>query len=120
MALDKVEYYVDGELKRTFDAQEIASLGGALELEVEAASKFQEVSVKAYDKAQNEATTVTMNVLVSPNTWVQFYNNKPAFYGSIAGILAVLAIIAAVIYRMKKKAGAAAAGKKRKKEDEVK
>ena len=120
MALDKVEYYVDGELKRTFDAQEIASLGGALELEVEAASKFQEVSVKAYDKAQNEATTVTMNVLVSPNTWVQFYNNKPAFYGSIAGILAVLASIAAVIYRMKKKAGAAVAGKKRKKEDETK
>lgn len=79
MALDKVEYYVDGELKESFDEKAVIEQNGALKLKVGSAAKFQEVSVKAYDKADNEPTIVTMNVLVSASGWVQFYNNKPLF-----------------------------------------
>lgn len=91
MALDKVEYYVDGKLQQTFDASEVAAQSGSLELSVDSSSKFQKVSVKAYDKANNEATSADADVLVSASSWVQFYNNKPAFYGTIGGGVAVLA-----------------------------
>ena len=91
MALDKVEYYVDGELKESFDEKAVIEQNGALKLKVGSAAKFQEVSVKAYDKADNEPTIVTMNVLVSASGWVQFYNNKPLFFGTIILILLIVA-----------------------------
>lgn len=113
MALDKVEYYVDDELKQTFDADEVSANGGSLELSVDSSNTFQNVSVKAYDKANNEATTASVDVLVSANTWVQFYNNKPAFYGTIGGgVAAVAAAVAAGVHFSGAAAGtAAAAGK---------
>lgn len=129
MALDKVEYYVDDELKQTFDADEVSANGGSLELSVDSSNTFRNVSVKAYDKANNEATTASVDVLVSANTWVQFYNNKPAFYGTIGGgVAAVVAAVAAGVHFSGAAAGTAAvagktaagagiflAGKKRKK-----
>lgn len=131
MALDKVEYYVDDELKQTFDADEVSANGGSLELSVDSSNTFQNVSVKAYDKANNEATTASVDVLVSANTWVQFYNNKPAFYGTIGGgVAAVVAAVAAGVHFSGAAAGTAAAGtaaagagiflagKKRKKDEE--
>lgn len=131
MALDKVEYYVDDELKQTFDADEVSANGGSLELSVDSSNTFRNVSVKAYDKANNEATTASVDVLVSANTWVQFYNNKPAFYGTIGGgVAAVAAAIAAGVHFSGAAAGTAAAagktaagagiflaGKKRKKDE---
>lgn len=127
MALDKVEYYVDDELKQTFDADEVSANGGSLELRVDSSNTFQNVSVKAYDKANNEATTASVDVLVSANTWVQFYNNKPAFYGTIGGgVAAVAAAVAAGIHfsgaaaagKTAAGAGIFLAGKKRKKDEE--
>ena len=129
MALDKVEYYVDDELKQTFDADEVSANDGSLELSVDSSNTFRNVSVKAYDKANNEATTASVDVLVSANTWVQFYNNKPAFYGTIGGgVAAVAAAVAAGVHFSGAAAGTAAvagktaagagiflAGKKRKK-----
>lgn len=129
MALDKVEYYVDDELKQTFDADEVSANGGSLELSVDSSNTFRNVSVKAYDKANNEATTASVDVLVSANTRVQFYNNKPAFYGTIGGgVAAVAAAVAAGVHFSGAAAGTAAvagktaagagiflAGKKRKK-----
>ena len=99
MALDKVEYYVDGELKESFDEKAVIEQNGALKLKVGSAAKFQEVSVKAYDKADNEPTIVTMNVLVSASGWVQFYNNKPLFFGTI--ILILLIVVGGVIVVMR-------------------
>lgn len=133
MALDKVEYYVDGKLQQTFDASEVAAQSGSLELSVDSSSKFQKVSVKAYDKANNEATSADADVLVSASSWVQFYNNKPAFYGTIGGGVAVLAAAVAAGVHFSG-AGAAAgtagaagaggffflAGKKKKDEEETK
>lgn len=133
MALDKVEYYVDGKLQQTFDASEVAEQSGSLELSVDSSSKFQKVSVKAYDKANNEATSADADVLVSASSWVQFYNNKPAFYGTIGGGVAVLAAAVAAGVHFSG-AGAAAgtagaagaggffflAGKKKKDEEETK
>lgn len=127
MALDKVEYYVDDELKQTFDADEVSANGGSLELSVDSSNTFRNVSVKAYDKANNEATTASVDVLVSANTWVQFYNNKPAFYGTIGGgVAAVAATVAAGIHfsgaaaagKTAAGAGIFLAGKKRKKDEE--
>ena len=133
MALDKVEYYVDGKLQQTFDASEVAAQSGSLELSVDSSSRFQKVSVKAYDKANNEATSADADVLVSASSWVQFYNNKPAFYGTIGGGVAVLAAAVAAGVHFSG-AGAAAgtagaagaggffflAGKKKKDEEETK
>ena len=80
---------------------------------MDSSNTFRNVSVKAYDKANNEATTASVDVLVSANTWVQFYNNKPAFYGTIGGgVAAVAAAIAAGVHFSGAAAGtAAAAGK---------
>ena len=129
MALDKVEYYVDDELKQTFDADEVSANGGSLDLSVDSSNTFRNVSVTAYEKANNEETTASVDVLVSANTWVQFYNNKPAFYGTIGGgVAAVAAAVAAGVHFSGAAAGTAAvagktaagagiflAGKKRKK-----
>ena len=133
MELDKVEYYVDGKLQQTFDASEVAAQSGSLELSVDSSSRFQKVSVKAYDKANNEATSADADVLVSASSWVQFYNNKPAFYGTIGGGVAVLAAaVAAGVHfsgagAAAGTAGAAGAGgffflvgKKKKDEEETK
>lgn len=64
-------------------------------------------------KQTTEVTTASVDVLVSANTWVQFYNNKPAFYGTIGGgVAAVVAAVAAGVHFSGAAAGtAAAAGK---------
>ena len=86
-------------LKESFDEKAVIEQNGALKLKVGSAAKFQEVSVKAYDKADNEPTIVTMNVLVSASGWVQFYNNKPLFFGTI--ILILLIVVGGVIIVMR-------------------
>ena len=80
---------------------------------MDSSNTFRNISVKAYDKANNEATTASVAVLVSANTWVQFYNNKPAFYGTIGGgVAAAVAAVAAGVHFSGAAAGtAAAAGK---------
>ena len=114
------------------EKHEVSANGGSLELSVDSSNTFQNVSVKAYDKANNEATTASVDVLVSANTWVQFYNNKPVFYGTIGGgVAAVAAAVAAGVHFSGAAAGTAAAagktaagagiflaGKKRKKDEE--
>ena len=85
MALDKVEYYLDGEMKQSFTADEVAEVNGELNLTVGSSNKFQKVIIKAYDKAENEPTEAKLNILVTTNAFVQYYNNKPVFYGSIGG-----------------------------------
>ena len=42
-------------------------------------------------------------MLVTSNGWIQFYNNKPLFGGSIAGVAAVGGVIAFLIAKRKKK-----------------
>lgn len=80
-------------------------------------------------KVESQKFTASVDVLVSANTWVQFYNNKPAFYGTIGGgVAAVVAAVAAGVHFSGAAAGTAAvagktaagagiflAGKKRKK-----
>ena len=105
MALDKVEYYLDGEMKQSFTADEVAEVNGELNLTVGSSNKFQKVIIKAYDKAENEPTEAKLNILVTTNAFVQYYNNKPVFYGSIGGGVVLIggAVVAGIHFSGEKK-----------------
>lgn len=75
MALDRVEYYIDGELLETYDAKMVAAAGGALKLNVPASRHYQNIAIRAYDKAENDVTERELQVLVSDSAWIQFYNS---------------------------------------------
>ncbi len=75
MSLDRVEYYIDGELLETYDAKMVAAAGGALKLNVPASRHYQNIAIRAYDKAENDVTERELQVLVSDSAWIQFYNS---------------------------------------------
>ena len=81
---------------------------------IASANNFQQIEVTASDKAGNIQKMVSngneqkesLSVLVTPNIMVQYYMNKPLFYGSIIGIVAVAGlIIFLVVWKRRKNEG---------------
>lgn len=113
LALSYVEMYLDGELIHTYEGEELTRENGVIYIELGEKNTYQKVELVAYDVAGNvtkdayvsdkegeeKTTKAVFNVLVTANAWVQYYMNKPLFYGSIVGILVFIAVI---IYLIKK------------------
>lgn len=81
---------------------------------IASANNFQQIEVTASDKAGNIQKMISngdeqkesLSVLVTPNIMVQYYMNKPLFYGSIIGIVAVAGlIIFLVVWKRRKNEG---------------
>lgn len=85
---NNIEYEVDGD---------------TYIIEVPESDEQQEVKVVAKDSAGNEHTVLVEHVLVSTNWVVRWYNNKPVFFGSIAGVLGVAGLIIFFVVKKKKK-----------------
>ena len=103
-----IEYYLDGQLVKTYEGEELTVEDGVIKISLDSAGSYQTVQIKAYDAAGNEIASDEYSVLVTSSAWIQFYMNKPLFYGVIAAIIIALALIIFFI------------GKRRKDDDEKK
>lgn len=107
-SLAYVEYYLDGKLVKVYEGDELLAEDGIIKINLGSAGSYQTVQIKAYDAAGNEIASDEYSVLVTSSAWIQFYMNKPLFYGVIVVIIAVLALLIFFI------------GKRRKDDDEKK
>ena len=101
--LAKLEIYRDGELWQSIEGTDLLTPEGYLTISLPEAGQYQDIELIAYDAAGNVTEPLDYRVLVTSNGWIQFYNNKPLFGGSIAGVAAVGGVIAFLIAKRKKK-----------------
>lgn len=104
MLLSYVELYLDGELVRTYTGDELTVEDGVLTIPVDSKNAYQTVKIIAYDAAGNPTDPVEYQVLVTSNWWIQFYMNKPLFFGCIAGIVVIAGVIIILVAKRRKKA----------------
>lgn len=97
-SLKNVSVTIDG-VERVYEASEIYEKSGRLVVNVQAANHWQKLVVTAEDKAGNITKTEDISFLITPNIFVQFYMNKPLFFGS----LTLLVLSAFVTWRVTEK-----------------
>lgn len=73
---------------------------GRLTLQLEGADQWQTLQIKACDAAGNCYVSETIHCLITPNLWIQFYEKKPVFWGTMTGMLCFFGVFA---YQMSKK-----------------
>lgn len=110
LALTKVSISIDGE-KTVYDGEELLKDNGVIETAVASANRWQSIEITAEDAAGNmlgqsekalEGEPVVLRVLVTPNIVIQYYMNKPLFYGSIAAIVIMAGLIIFLVAKKKK------------------
>ena len=110
LALAKVIISVDGE-KTVYNAEKLRKLNGMIETAVSSANSWQNIEITSEDAAGNQlgqteendkAQPVVMKILVTSNIVIQYYMNKPLFYGSIAVIVIMVGLIVLLVWRKKK------------------
>ena len=113
LALNEVVVSVDGT-DTIYETDILAESNGVIDMPIASANNFQQIEVTASDKAGNIQKMISngdeqkesLSVLVTPNIMVQYYMNKPLFYGSIIGIVAVAGlIIFLVVWKRRKNEG---------------
>lgn len=103
MLLSYVELYLDGVLYHTYSGDELTVEDGVLTIPVDSKNAYQTVKIIAYDAAGNPTDPVEYQVLVTSNWWIQFYMNKPLFFGCIAGIVVIAGVIIFLVVKRSKK-----------------
>ena len=103
MLLSYVELYLDGVLYHTYSSDELTVEDGVLTIPVDSKNAYQTVKIIAYDAAGNPTDPVEYQVLVTSNWWIQFYMNKPLFFGCIAGIVVIAGVIIFLVVKRSKK-----------------
>lgn len=95
LKLQSVVIYLDGEKYRELSEDELDQMvrdGGNYTFPIDGDStEAHTLSVVATDAAGNQYVEEVTDFYVTTNPWVRFRNNKPLFFGSIAGVLAVAA-----------------------------
>lgn len=77
-----------------FTEEELENGYGVVTQAVRSAGNWQNVKAVAVDAAGNTSESETFRVLVTSDLWIQFYRNKPLFFGSMLIFLLILALIA--------------------------
>ena len=83
LVLDSVEIYI-GDKKCDYTVD-----GENYQFDIPNNTKKQDVTIMAVDAAGNKTNYVLNGILVTTNTFIRWYNNKPLFAGSIAGAAVV-------------------------------
>jgi large repetitive protein len=98
--MDKIkDVTINGEV---FDG-EVAIVDGTQVISTKLSdTKPYEIKVKATDEAGNESTSVMPFRIVEKSLVVQFYENKPLFAGSIAGVVALVGLLGSLAFRKRK------------------
>lgn len=93
----------NGKLVNTEDPSEVLEMeNGKVYLAIDSKNSYQKIKLVSTDAAGNVSETEDYNVLVTSSNMVQFYMNKPLFYGSIIGVIAVCGAIIFMILKKKK------------------
>ena len=100
LALNEVVVSVDGT-DTTYETEILAESNGVIDVPIASANNFQTIEVTASDAAGNIQRMISngdeqkesLSVLVTPNIMVQYYMNKPLFYGSIIGVVVIAGLI---------------------------
>lgn len=103
MALSYVELYLDGRLAHTYKGDELMVEDGVIAINIDSKGDYQTVKLIAYDEAGNPTDPAEYSVLVTSNGWIQFYMNKPLFYGSIAAIVAAAGFLFFIFWKRRKR-----------------
>lgn len=77
-----------------FTEEELENGYGVVTQAVRSAGNWQNVKAVAVDAAGNTSESEMFRVLVTSDLWIQFYRNKPLFFGSMLIFLLILALIA--------------------------
>lgn len=111
LALDTVSITVgDGE-PEIIRAEELREADGIISRPISSSDRYQTVRITAADAAGNvlgqeapgdEGVDIILSVLVTSNIMIQFFMNKPLFYGTIIGLLALLVLILILIKRKRR------------------
>lgn len=83
LVLHRVEIYI-GDKKCDYTVD-----GENYQFDIPNNTKKQDVTIMAVDAAGNKTNYVLNGILVTTNTFIRWYNNKPLFAGSIAGAAVV-------------------------------
>lgn len=107
LALTKVAINIDGT-ETVYEGEELMKDNGVIEVAIVSANRWQSIEITAEDAAGNvlgqsgqklEGEPVVLRILVTPNIVIQYYMNKPLFYGSIAAVAVLLGMIVFVVWR---------------------
>ena len=101
IAIRDLRLYIGDELVAEYDAEQLQSAGGTLSYEAQASNKWQQLRVVSTDMAGNTADEVSVRYLLTDNLLVQYYNNKPLFFGSLAVAAVVICLIIVFVKRRK-------------------
>lgn len=88
--------YNDKEIKHTVSSDG-KSITFTLNADEKGIATGHKIDVTVNDKAGNTGVLTYDELLVSNNWFVRFYNNKPAFIGTIIALIAILALIVILI-----------------------
>lgn len=111
LALRNVTVSVNDEMK-TYDSQQLREVNGVIDVDIPSANRWQEIKISAEDEAGNsfgnskkggKSQPLALAVLVTPNVVIQYYMNKPLFFGSIGTVAAAGALAASILIRRRKR-----------------
>lgn len=116
LKLSKVVVELDGKTVKEWlaeELEEVVNSGGNFSFTIKGDSNdAHKLVVYAVDEAGNgdfiagaeapENAEIVDNFFVTTDLWTRFYNNKPLFFGSIAGIIVLGALTTLFIVRVKK------------------
>ena len=101
VGMDSLTLSVNGEVVAQYDAHALQQAGGSVQYQAKAANHWQELKVVSVDVAGNASDETTVRYLLTGNLLVQYYNNKPIFYGSLI-VLAAVVIFIVLLFKRKK------------------
>jgi hypothetical protein len=90
--------FLNGD-SQIYDMKTLHESDGRIKINVKSSNQWQTLKAAARDCTGNEVLTEEIAFLVTPNVLVQFYNHKPLFYGSLAGVGICLVIVLHKILR---------------------
>lgn len=114
MSLLYVAIYLDDKLYKTYklkgqslvnveqDTDIVRIDHGKVYFTVNSKNRYQKIKIVSTDAAGNISETKDYNVLVNTSNWVQFFMNKPLFFGCITIFIILIIIISFVIWKRKK------------------
>ncbi len=105
--LQKAVLYIDGEEKYSWDKEALKNSDGSFSYVLQGAARRQNIELLCLDEAGNETKYDIMEVLVTTDKWIRFYETKWLFYGTIALIVSIAGVILA--WRVKRRRGMATA-----------
>lgn len=85
--MSEVKVILNGK-ESVYDAAQLAKTDGKISLTVKSANSWQTLQTEIADAAGNTVETEEIRFLITANIFVQFFMNKPLFYGTIAALLA--------------------------------